>query len=563
MSAEEAQNAATTTSTTTQQEQEQVAEVTAAVENVVLGEDGKPLTKSQLKKLAKEREKAEKKAAAAAKDAALRAAQQSAEPDFASANYGFLELNQSKTRSGRVRTAIEDINESIVGQQILMRARVQTSRAAGNKMCFFVLRQRTKTVQAVLVMDTEHVSKQFVKFAQTKIPAESIVLLEAVVTKPEEPVKSCDVHDYELKILKLHVESAAIPLLPLQLVDASRPDEEYERNPDMPRVGLDTRLDNRVIDLRTTTNQAIFRIQSAVCSLFREFLSSKKFVEIHTPKIIGAISEGGANVFEVSYFKTKAYLAQSPQLYKQMCVVADFERVFEIAPVFRAENSQTARHMTEFMGLDLEMAYDEHYHEVLELIGEMFIHIFKGLNERCAEELITINKQHPFEPLRFGDKLKVFQFSDVVKMLREAGEEVNDFDDLTTPHEKLLGKIIGDKYGIDFYAIDKYPLDVRAFYTMPDPNMPGYSNGYDFFIRGQEITSGAQRIHEPQLLLERAKFHGVDPETIKPYVEAFKYGAPPHAGCGIGLERVVMLYLGLGNIRNASMFPRDPKRLFP
>jgi aspartyl-tRNA synthetase len=197
--------------------------------------------------------------------------------------------------------------------------------------------------------------------------------------------------------------------LPFQIEDAQRPETEEESNivedetsmdtavtegtegsKKVVRVGMSTRLNNRVIDLRTITSQAIFRIQSGACALFREFLLDKGFIEIHTPKLLGAASEGGANVFEVKYFQRSAYLAQSPQLYKQMLVTSDFERVFEIAPVFRAENSFTHRHLTEFVGLDLEMAFEEHYHEVLELIEELFLYIFKGFRERYSKEIETV-----------------------------------------------------------------------------------------------------------------------------------------------------------------------------
>jgi len=328
-------------------------------------------------------------------------------------------------------------------------------------------------------------------------------------------------------------------------------------------VNQDTKLDNRIIDLRTTTNQAIYKLQAAVCRLFREHLNGKGFNEIHTPKIISAASEGGANVFKVSYFKGSAYLAQSPQLYKQMCIAADFDRVYTIGGVFRAEDSNTHRHLTEFVGLDLEMAFKEHYHEVVQTIGDLFIHIFKGLRDEYQTEIETVNKQFPSEPFKFLEPALVLKFPDAIKMLREAGVEIADDEDLSTPNEKFLGKLVRAKYDTDFYILDKYPLAVRPFYTMPDPENIMYSNSYDMFMRGEEILSGAQRIHDPEYLTERVKACGVNPEDIKSYIDSFRYGCPPHAGGGIGLERVLMLYLALGNVRKTSMFPRDPKRVTP
>lgn len=256
------------------------------------------------------------------------------------------------------------------------------------------------------------------------------------------------------------------------------------------RVGLSTRLNNRVIDLRTVTSQAIFRIQSGACALFREFLLSKDFVEIHTPKLLAAASEGGANVFKVTYFDRSAYLAQSPQLYKQMLITSDFERVFEIGPVFRAENSFTHRHLTEFVGLDLEMAFEEHYHEVLELIEEMFMYIFNGFKHRYSKEVeavrysnlkfISLNsrKQFPFvQPFELLENGKVLRltYSEGIEMLRASGEEIDDYADMTyeifdvvdfdsTPQEKALGRLIKQKYKTDFCTCSKLAIliDRRA-----------------------------------------------------------------------------------------------------
>uniref|UniRef100_W5LES6 Aspartate--tRNA ligase, cytoplasmic n=1 Tax=Astyanax mexicanus TaxID=7994 RepID=W5LES6_ASTMX len=389
--------------------------------------------------------------------------------------YGVSEMVQSQEKLDRTLVRVQDLTTQKAGQLVWVRARIHTSRAKG-KQCFLVLRQQQFNVQALVAVG-DRASKQMVKFA-ANITKESIVDIE-----------SCSQQDVELHIERIYVISQAEARLPLQLEDAVRPDADGEEE-GRATVNQDTKLDNRVIDLRTTTSQAIFRLQSGVCQLFRDTLINKGFVEIQTPKIISAASEGGANVFTVSYFKTSAYLAQSPQLYKQMCICADFDKVFCVGPVFRAEDSNTHRHLTEFVGLDIEMAFNYHYHEVIDSITDTM-------------------------------------------------------------------------YDTDFYVLDKYPLAVRPFYTMPDPSNPKYSNSYDMFMRGEEILSGAQRVHDAQLLTERATHHGIDLEKIKAYIDSFRYGAPPHAGGGIGLERVTMLYLGLHNVRQTSMFPRDPKRLTP
>lgn len=540
-------------------------------EEVVLGEDGQPLSKKALKKLLKEKEKAAKKAereAQLAKEKAAREAEAANDP--AKENYGKLPLINSSTRNAdEKRILFKDLSVANDGETVIFRARVHNTRQQGATMVFLTLRQQSELIQALLKTnkdtDSTAVSKQMVKWTGS-VNLESIVLVEGKVAKVEEKIKSATVQDVEILISKIYTIQETPEQLPLLIEDASRSEKESEEL-GLPGVNLDTRLDARVIDLRTPTNQAIFKIQSGVCQLFREFLIKKRFTEIHTPKIIGAASEGGSNVFEINYFKGSAFLAQSPQLYKQQLIAADFEKVFEIAPVFRAENSNTHRHMTEFTGLDLEMAFEQHYDEVLEVLEELFVFIFTELKTRFSKEIATVRKQFPVEEFKIpkDGKMVKLHFKEGIAMLREAGKDVDDFEDLSTENEKLLGRLVREKYDTDFYILDKFPLAVRPFYTMPDSEDPRYSNSYDFFMRGEEILSGAQRIHDPKLLTQRMKEHEVDPNVpgLNDYVDAFTYGCPPHAGGGIGLERVVMFFLDLKNIRRASLFPRDPKRLTP
>ncbi|KAJ2159361.1 aspartate--tRNA ligase dps1 [Coemansia sp. RSA 552] len=541
-----------------------VGEITQGVENVVLDQNGMPLSKKALKKLEKEREKAKKKQEREAREAEEKAAREAAEPDASKDCYGKAEINMSKGAPGTTQwTELKDLGAAMLGQTVHVQARVQGSRPVGNKMAFLVLREATATAQLVVSMfGDDGVSKQMVRFA-ARIPNESIVTVVAKVVQPEEAIKSCTVGDVELRAEQLFVTSEVVAVLPFSISDASYSEADYEKNPELNRVGLDTRLNNRVIDLRTMANNGIFKIQAAVCQLFREYLNQRGVTEIHSPKIISAASEGGSNVFEVSYFKRSAYLAQSPQLYKQACIAADFGKVFEIAPVFRAEDSNTHRHLTEYVGLDLECAFREHYHEVMNMIGDMFVYIFKNLEERWAHELAAVRVQYPSERIKFDEKPLRLEYKDAVALLRKHGEEMGDYDDLTTPQEKLLGRLVKAEYDTDFYMLDKFPLAIRPFYTMPDPTDGNYSNSYDFFLRGQEIMSGAQRIHDPALLTERVKAHGIAPETLADYIRGFEYGCPPHAGGGVGLERVVMFYLGIDNIRLTSLFPRDPKRVEP
>ncbi|KAI0793451.1 aspartate-tRNA ligase [Abortiporus biennis] len=529
--------------------------------------EAKGPSKNELKKRAKEAEKAKKAAEKAARQAELEAQKAAAEVDFAAEFYGKLPLNQSQSRPRQPRAKIADLNPNMDGQTVLLRARVQTSRAQGSKMVFLNLRQRTDSVQALLIIAPEKVSKQMLKWASS-IQDESIVLVEGVVQKSPDIIKSATVGDVELHLSKIYLISGLTTRLPFTVEDAARPDAEIDASEDVQykRVLLDTRLNNRVIDLRTITNQAIFRLQHAVGHLFRDYLESKGFIEIHSPKLQGAATESGASVFQVSYFKGKAFLAQSPQLAKQMAIAADFERVYEIGPVFRAEDSNTHRHMTEFIGLDLEMAIEEHYHEVMETLDDLFKTIFSGLRDKYKKEIDAVQRQFPAEEFKWREGPEGtlrFTFADAVDLLVADGVPREKLDDIDTENEKRLGRIVKAKYDIDYYIIDKFPMALRPFYTMPDPNDPTLSNSYDFFMRGEEILSGAQRIHDPDLLAENMIKKGVPPESMSFYLDAFKLGCPPHGGGGIGLERVLMLFLKLGNIRRASLFPRDPKRLEP
>lgn len=536
---------------------EQVVDAAAAVPS-----------KSELKKRAKALEKEKKAAEKAAKQQEMATQTQAAAEDFAVAFYGQLPLNQSQSRPRRPRVTIASLS-SREEESVLLRARVQTSRAQGNKMVFLNLRQRTDTVQALLLVTPERVSKQMVKWA-AGLADESIVLVEGIVKKSPEPIKSATVSDVELHITQLHLVSGIDGRLPFSVEDASRPDLEDDADESTDaqfnRVLLKTRLDNRVIDLRTQTNQAVFKLQAAIGNMFRNYLDENGFTEIHSPKLQGAATESGASVFKVSYFKGSAFLAQSPQLAKQMAIAADFERVYEIGPVFRAEDSNTHRHLTEFMGLDLEMTIEEHYHEVMELLDGLFLSIFRGLREKYSDETELVRMQFPADEFKWREgpegTLKL-TFKEAVDILVADGVAREELDDINTENEKRLGRLVKAKYDTDYFIIDKFPMALRPFYTMPDPDDPTLSNSYDFFMRGEEILSGAQRIHDSAFLIEKMRSKGVDPESMKPYVDAFRMGCAPHGGGGIGLERVLMLFLKLNNIRRATLFPRDPKRLEP
>ncbi|ETI25828.1 aspartate-tRNA(Asn) ligase [Cladophialophora carrionii CBS 160.54] len=489
-----------------------------------------------------------------------------AETDEMKSRYGDLPLMQSTTRNTHHRLDISTITEEMVDQEVVFRCRLHHVRSMGPKLVFLVFRQQISTIQGVLVEEPGKVSAIMIHWAE-HLRTGNILLVKGALQKPQIPVKSASIHTVEIKVSDLHVVVRRAEPVPFSVQEAELTilDENEKVDGRQSQIPDRVRLANRIMDLRTATSQSIFRIQAAVGNLFRSSLDEQRFVEIHTPKLQGAATESGASVFKVNYFGRPAFLAQSPQLAKQMAIASDFERVYEIGAVFRAENSNTHRHLTEYTGLDLEMAIEEHYHEMMDVIDHTLKTIFKGIYTKYRTEVDLIKEQFPSEDLVWLEETPRIPFRDAVQLLtdsgwlNEDGEPVSPLEDLATRDEIRLGELMKEKYKTDYYILDKFPRSARPFYTMPDAQDERYTNSFDVFVRGQEIISGGQRIHESKMLEDNMRTVGIDPDDMAEYMEGFKWGAPPHAGCGVGLERIVMLILKLGNIRLASLFHRDPK----
>ncbi|KAJ5542400.1 Nucleic acid-binding OB-fold [Penicillium sp. DV-2018c] len=483
------------------------------------------------------------------------------------ARYGELPLMQSATRPREVRTRIDEISAAMEGQEVFFTARLHVIRRMSAKLVFLVFRQNLSTFQGVLHERPGISSIAMIQWVE-HLRVGSIVTVRGTVKAPDVPVMGCSIHDVELAVDSIHLQVHREEPVPFSVYEAEIQTKEEERAEGRRNHIPDrTRLTNRILDLRTATSQSIFRIQSATCNLFRAALDDREFIEIHTPKLQGAATESGASVFQVNYFGRPAFLAQSPQLAKQMAIAADFGRVYEIGAVFRAENSNTHRHLTEYTGLDIEMAIEEHYHEMLETLDAVIKNILSGIYTKHRREVELVKSQFPSEDVVWLDETPIIRFADGIKMLNdsgwrnEEGEPLPEDDDLATRDEIRLGELVKEKYGTDYYVLDKFPRSARPFYTMPDAEDDRYTNSFDMFIRGQEIVSGGQRIHDPHMLEENMRRVGINPEDMEEYLEGFRWGAPPHAGAGVGLERMVMLILKLGNIRLTSMFHRDPKSL--
>ncbi|KAJ4829657.1 hypothetical protein Tsubulata_013257 [Turnera subulata] len=379
----------------------------------------------------------------------------------------------------------------------------------------------------------------------------------------------------------------ALPTLPFSIEDAARSEQEIEEasqaGEQLVRVNQDTRLDFRYLDTRTPAKQAIFRIQCQVS----DFLLSEGFCEIHTPSVIAGSSEGGSAVFKLDYFKDKpGCLAQSPQLHKQMAICGGFGRVFEVGPVFRAEKSFAHRHLCEFIGLDVEMQIEKHYSEVMDMVDRLFAAIFDSLNEKCSQELDAVARQYPFKPARDFTSVEIetdsqqlvagirqatqldylrktlrLRFEEGIQMLSDAGVEVDPYGDLNTKWRENLASLLWRSMTLNskFFIAILWLLGL----SIPCHDMMTQSTTTHLMSSSEEKISGAQRIHVAEVLSERAGACGIDVNTISTYIDAFRYGAPPHGGFGVGLERLVMLFCGLNNIRKTSLFPRDPKRISP
>ncbi|MEM0167666.1 MAG: aspartate--tRNA(Asn) ligase, partial [Thermoplasmatales archaeon] len=314
---------------------------------------------------------------------------------------------------------------------------------------------------------------------------------------------------------------------------------------------IETRLENRFLDLRRPEILSIFKIQSTISNAIRNYLVSKGFIEIHTPKIVAAATEGGTDLFPVKYFEKNAYLSQSPQLYKEIMMSAGFDRVFEIAPAFRAEEHNTPRHVNEFTSIDIEMSFvdDEIAMDVLE---DVIKTSRKSVIETNTRELDILNVNIPDTDYKF----RRIPYSQYIKMAQDAGFNIKEGEDLSTPVLKAVGSRIRE-----FYFITRWPRALKPFYVEPYDDQ--YSRGFDLQFGELEITSGAQRVHSPSVLVDNLKSKGLNPDSFRFYVDAFRYGMPPHAGWAIGLERLTMVFLNLQNIREATLFPRDRTRVTP
>ncbi len=433
---------------------------------------------------------------------------------------------------------IYEHKQDLLGKRIKVCGWVANVRDLGG-VKFLLIRDRTGIAQAVLKKGSTpdeviRMSKNIVK--------ETILCAEGEVVEGKSSLKLEVIVD-KLDVLNRPFES--IPLDPETSTSAQ----------------LNVRLDYRWLDVRNRKVGSIFIFASWIANMFRQYLTENGFVEIFTPKIVATGTEGGAEVFPVIYFGKEAYLAQSPQFYKQLAVISGLERVFEIGPVFRAEAHHTVRHLSEFHGLDFEIGYISSPDDVMNLIEGFFKRLSYELKNNSS--LNWIKEFYNIE-VSIPKKIPRLSIKDAYEILSEKYDKHLEFgDDLDTEAERMLGEYFKEEYNSDFVFITEYPWKVRPFYTMRIPGDKDFTYGFDLLFKGLEIATGSQREHRYDTLLENLKDKGLDEKKFRFYLNFFKHGAPPHGGVGMGLERIVKQFLGLENIREARLLPRDTERITP
>lgn len=417
---------------------------------------------------------------------------------------------------------------SLDGEKVRVCGWVHDIRVLG-RIAFMLIRDRYGMAQITIIksMMGKEKFKEYIK-----IPRESVVCISGSVQKSEQAKLGFEILPDEIEVLNY----SSTPL-PLGVADKVS-------------VDMETRIENRFLDLRKPEVMAVFKVRSRLLQGIREYLLSENFLEVHTPKIVSAATEGGTELFPVKYFEKDAFLNQSPQLYKQILMAAGMDRVFEIAPAFRAEEHNTPRHLNEFISIDTEMSFAT-YEDAMHILENSVKNAIKLVikEELDSLELLKVNWDIPRTPFRR------ITYDDALKILEKNGLPLKWGEEIPTEGLKILGKEIKD-----FYFITRYPLKIKPFYVMPDGE---YSLSFDLMFRDKELSSGAQRNHRYESLVEVMKEKGLNSNNFEFYLRAFRYGMPPHGGWGLGLERFVMIITGVQNIRECVIFPRDRTRLVP
>ena len=442
---------------------------------------------------------------------------------------GYMQLYGSEEKSVLMqfnRTHnIEDVKSDMKGQEVIIGGWIEDLRKLG-KMTFLTVRDVTGLAQVIV---KEESSKNI-----EGVTRQSVIRVQGKVQETK-------ARDFEWEIKADQIEVLANAKHPLPIDPIGR----LESN-------IDNRLNARALDMRNQRTASIFKIRHHVLAAIRKTFSDKKFIEINTPKLIGSASEGGANLFSLDYFGKQAYLAQSPQLYKEQMTIG-LERVYEIASFYRAEKSHTGRHLSEFTSVDIEAAFMD-YTDVMEVLESLVVEVYKYISEKCKEEQKTLGitikvPSSPFERITY---------SQILQELNDEGEKLEFGDDLLDSHLRIVGK----KHP-GFFFITDWPMKLKPFYIREKEEEPTISRSFDLQFGYLELSSGGTRLHDPEKIKLRLKEQGLDPSQFENHLQAFDWGMPPHAGWGLGLERLLTTLIGIDNVREVILYPRDPERLTP
>ena len=439
------------------------------------------------------------------------------------------------------RTLIKDVREKI-GQSVTVKGFVHVVRNQ-KAVQFIVLRDHTGMIQ--IVVERSEMNSGANDLISTLNRESAIEVTGLVVDNP-----AIKLGQIEIRLEAINVVSVSEAILPIDISGKTESD-------------IDKRLDWRFLDLRSRENQLIFQIQTTVEWAMRNFWLSKGFIEIHTPKLMGSPSEGGAELFTLDYFGQTASLAQSPQFYKQMAMAAGMDQVFEIGPVFRADPSFTPRHATEFTGVDMEMSWIESHFDIMEFEESWLQYVLKTVREKHGKEIKESFGVEVREPALPFPKITMQEAQEILGNLGHIPSDETKKGDIDPQGERLLGKYAQEKYGHEFIFITDYPQDIRPFYHMRHSDKPELTKSFDLLWKWMEITTGAQREHRYDVLVEQAKEKEVNPETIQFYLDFFRFGCPPHGGFGFGLARLLAVMLNRKSIRDVVFLHRGPNRLIP
>lgn len=423
------------------------------------------------------------------------------------------------------------VNTNLAGEDVIIMGWVHEIRDLGG-IIFVLIRDREGMIQ--VTAPSKKVEPNILEEIR-KFRKESVVAIKGIVQDSNKAPNGVEIIPNEVTTLNL--ANQPLPMDPTEKVKAE----------------IDTRLDSRFLDLRKANISSIFKIKSRILHTVRDFFYENGFIEINTPKLLASATEGGTELFPITYFEREAFLGQSPQLYKQIMMSSGMDKVFEIGQIFRAEEHDTLRHLNEAISIDMEASFMDDS-DVMKILNKMIKQVIIDVNQNCNNELEKLDYKIPIPEEPFQS----IAYDEAVDIVNSKGVEMEWGEDLSRAGEKALGETINN-----FYFLTKWPSEIKPFYVMPDEKNPKISQAFDLMYKDLELSSGATRIHQHDLLVEKITEKGLNPDAFKSYLKAFEYGMPPHAGWGVGADRLTMVLTGVNNIRETVLFPRDRHRLTP